>query len=136
MGSGHRWIDHTADLCLEAWADDEPGLLAEAMRGVVLALTEGEAPGDGDARRLEIDSIDPEDRLVRWLNEILWLAIGEGFVPARARIELHDEGLHAELHGQADARALVRSEIKAATYHDLALTADPRGHRARVVLDV
>jgi SHS2 domain-containing protein len=134
--SGHRAVEHTADLAFELWAPDEAGLLREALRALVEALTEGAAVRPEAERALSLDAIDPEDRLVRFCNELLYLATVHGFVAADADLRLVDGGLEARLRGQEGARALLRAEIKAATYHDLRIQRRPGEVRARLVLDV
>jgi SHS2 domain-containing protein len=135
--AGHRQIDHTADLALEIWAPTEAELLAEGARALVGILTDGAALAARDARDIRLEALDREDRLVRWLNEVLVLAVPGGFLAAEARLELTGEtGLRAALRGEAGAAKRVVTELKAATYHDLALTHDDRGWRARVVIDV
>lgn len=134
---GHRQIDHTADLALEIWADDESTLLIEAARAVVGILTEdAELPEATTIRMVELETLDAEDRLVQWLNEIIVLAVGESFICTGAELDLHEDGLRAQLRGLPDAGDRVRTELKAATYHDLSLTRTADGVRARVVIDV
>lgn len=133
---GHAQIDHTADLALELWAPSEPELLAEAARAVVEIMTEGREVGAVSAREVEIDAVDGEDRLVQWVNEIIYLAVTEGFVVAECQIDLHDSALRATLRGQPDAGDWIAGELKSATYHDLALEQRESGWRARLVIDV
>lgn len=136
---GFRQIDHTADLALEVWAPAEVDLLVEAARAVVAILTEGADLGAEPAATVPVSvaGIDREDRLVRWLNEILVLAVHEGFLLLDAAIELEGEGgLTALVRGRPGAREQVSTELKAVTYHDLRLEGDGRGWRARVVIDV
>jgi len=135
MPSGHRSIDHTADLALEIWADDLPALLVEGARAVLEILTDHATLTAVAERTIELDAIDDEDCLVRWLNEVMWLALGEGFLLVDADLERTEVGLRGRLRGSLDARALV-TEVKSATYHDLALVHGPTGVRAQVVLDV
>lgn len=135
MTSGHRSIDHTADLALEIWADDLPALLVEAARALIEILTDGAKLEAIDERTIELDAIDDEDRLVRWLNEVLWLALGQQFLVVDADLEITPAGLRGRVRGSLDARAIV-TEVKSATYHDLALTRTPTGLRAQVVIDV
>ena len=131
---GHRSIDHTADLALEIWAPDEVGVLEQAAVALTELLMDGaEVPGT-ERRTVSLDALDREDRLVRWLSELLWLATGEGFVAARAAVQLREDGgLSAEVAG---APVAVAQEIKAATYHDVRLGPDADGWRAQVVFDV
>lgn len=135
-GSGHRQLDHTADLALELWARSEPDLLLEGARALVKILGGGR-PVRGDLERsLVLECLDAEDRLVRWLNEILVLAVHEGFFVADAQLTLTTEGLQAQLQGELVERFALAAELKSVTYHDLQLVQEQAGWRARVVIDV
>jgi SHS2 domain-containing protein len=131
-------------LAVELWAPDEAALLIEGARALVELLTEGAVIRAASERTLELSAIDPEDRLVRWLAEVLYLAAVEGFLVNDASLELSGAlpgalpgaSLRGTVRGQADAAALLRTEIKAVTYHDLRLERGPAGVRARVVFDV
>jgi SHS2 domain-containing protein len=135
--TGHRFLDHTADVALELWAPSRQQLLEHAARVVVGLLTEG-APIVPDADRVAyVTGLDDEDLLVRWINEVLWLATGEGFVIAEAKVDVRGLELRADLRGRRDAAHLVVTEIKSATYHELRLGQEPDGRwLGRVVLDV
>lgn len=135
--SGHRYLDHTADVAIEAWAASPEALLLEAARAVMEILTESAPVEPNDERVVRVDSLDEQDRLVGWLNEVLWLAIGQGFLLTDAEIAIREDGLDARIEGRGDASHLVLTEIKSATYHDLHLVREPSGrYVARVVLDV
>ena len=71
-----------------------------AARAVIDVITEGAPPHGTDERTVVVDSMDAEDRIVRWLNEVLWIAIGEGFLLCDAEITLHDDGLRATVRGR------------------------------------
>ena len=133
---GHRQVEHTADLAFEIWAPTEEALLDEAARALTQVMTSG-APVEGAAeRRLELSALDAEDRLVRWMNEILWLATGCGFLVCDAHVALSESNLTATLKGEERAGERIRSELKSVTYHDLELVVRPGRCRARVVIDV
>lgn len=134
--TGHRQLDHTADLALEIWGPDETAVLHEGMRALVAILTDDVTVGGDDERTIVLETLDPADRLVQWLNEVLYLATVEGFAADRAELELYEGGLRARLRGRADGADLLTTEIKSATYHDLALDHTDAGVVARVVLDV
>lgn len=133
---GHRLLDHTADVEVELWAPDEPALLEEGARALVELLTEGAEVRGAAERTVELPALDPEDRLVRWLSEVLYWATAEGFLVAGATLELPGTALRGTVRGQANAADRLRTEIKAVTYHDLRLERGPHGVRARVVFDV
>jgi SHS2 domain-containing protein len=134
VDSGHRQVEHTADLAIELWAPSEALLLREGALAVVEILTEGHPPAASETRTLQIESIDAGDRLVQWLNEIIYLATVDGFVTADASIVLAGSGLTASVRG--NQRDGIKTEIKSATYHDLRLEKVDGSWRARVVLDV
>lgn len=123
-------------MALEIWGPDEPAMLVAGAVAIAEILTDGAQVGGTDSRRVQLEAIDAEDRLVRWLGEILYWASVEGFVVARAELEVTAEGLVGTAHGVEGAADLVKTEIKAATYHDLRVVRGPDGVRARVVLDV
>lgn len=134
--AGHRPLEHTADLAIEVWAPDEAALLVEGARAVIEILTESATVSTTAERPVALSALDPEDRLVRWLSEVLYLASTEGFLVADAALELDEHDLRGTLRGEAGATARLRTEIKAVTYHDLRLRCDDQGCRARVVFDV
>jgi SHS2 domain-containing protein len=138
---GHRQLDHTADLALEIWAPTESELLVEGARALLEVLIEGvslDVPSDpASTRTVELQALDREDRLVRWLNEILVLAVNEGFLCVEADITLEGEAsLSACLRGHAEAHEAVTTELKSVTYHDLYLAREGSRWRATVVVDV
>jgi SHS2 domain-containing protein len=149
-GRGHRQVEHTADLALDVWAPSEEALLVEAARALVDCLEGDRTPGDraaGDrrsresraplgTRELAFECIDPEDRLVQWLNEVLFLATVEAFLVRDAEIHLEPTHLRARVYGEAADPTRPLAEIKSATYHELRLEHSSDGARAHVVLDV
>lgn len=137
MERGHRWLEHTADIALETWAPDEAALLEEAAQALIAQMTD-QAPLRADAERvIELVALDAEDRLVRWLNEVLWLALSEGFLTTAATIRLTDVALHARVSGEQQARGKVVSELKSVTYHAVSLARNAQGlYVGRVVIDV
>ena len=133
---GSRQLDHTADLALEFWAPTEEALLREGARALIDLLTDGASVDANHRERIEVDSIDREDRMVQWLNQILYAAVVDGFILASASIALRENGLTATVNGAANGRDLITTELKSVTYHDLHLDNHSHGWYARVVIDV
>lgn len=134
--AGAREVEHTADLALELWGPDEPAMLEAGARAVVGLLTDDAEVSAEEVRTVKLEAVDAEDRLVRWLSEVLYWASVEGFLVARAQLQVTPEGLVGRAFGQEGGTALVKTEIKAVTYHDLHVVADADRVLARVVLDV
>ncbi|PYQ55771.1 MAG: hypothetical protein DMF53_27395 [Acidobacteria bacterium] len=132
----HRWVDHTAEVQLQVRADSLAGLLAEAGRALGALLLRGRAAEpSGEARTIEVDSVDREALLVDWLNEIIFLAEVERW------IAVEFNGLEAsEIHLKASARGVAVDEppalVKAATFHGLAVEERAGGLQAEVIFDV
>ena len=133
---GFSQFDHTADLALEIRAESEAGLLEEGGRAIVSLLTDGAALEPNAERRVRLESLDREDRLVQWLNEVLVLALTQGFVTVAAKVTLDGTALDAILRGQDDAADKIVTELKSVTYHELSITPGPDGWTARVIIDV
>jgi beta-phosphoglucomutase len=134
--TGYQQLDHPADLAFRFWAPSEAELLAAGARALLDAATDGRPVAPDHAHTLRIEAVDPEDRMVRWLNEVLLLATVDGYLVAHANIELHDGGLQAELWGRRDSSELVHHELKSVTYHDLELRQEGDRVVGRVVVDV
>lgn len=134
---GHRQVDHTADLALELWAPTEEDLLLEGARALIEIMTEGATPGAEARRHVVLEPVDDQDRLVQWLNEIIYAAVVDGFLFAAVeRLTIAGGRLEAELAGEANAHQRIAGELKSATYHDLQLGREDGLWRARVVIDV
>ncbi|HEY6395945.1 MAG TPA: archease [Solirubrobacteraceae bacterium] len=129
----YRWVEHTAELELAIEASNEREVLEEAL--VALAeLLAARADGAPSSRRVVVTAFDRPALLAGWLEELVFLAESEGFVPTAVdSIELRDDGLEATVAGViGDPPPLV----KAVTYHRLAFEPALDGFVGRVVLDV
>lgn len=128
----HRFVSHTGELQLELEAPTEAAVFEDAA-GALGELMDG---GRGEAARRDVAlaGSDLGGLLVDWLNELVFLAETEGFVPERAAdVVLADGSLRATVEGRIAAPAPL---VKAVTYHELAFERRGGGWFARVVLDV
>jgi SHS2 domain-containing protein len=132
----HRWVDHTAEVQLQVGAESLAGLLAEAGRALGALLLRGRpAEASGEARTIEVSSVDREALLVDWLNEIIFLAEVERWIAVEFdALEVSETHLKASARGAPvdDPPALV----KAATFHGLAVEEREGGLQAEVIFDV
>jgi SHS2 domain-containing protein len=129
----YEWRSHTAEIELAIEAESEERVFEEALAAFAELVTLDSA---GDELRHEV-SIVADDRgslLVAWLEELIFLADTESFVPERAeRLRLSATTLAATLVGR---RARVEPLVKAATYHGLHFACEHGMWHARIVLDV
>jgi SHS2 domain-containing protein len=130
----YRFLEHTSELGLEIEASTLEELLEDAARAFgELVAPDGE--GSPARRRLELAPEDEQTLLADWLNELLFLAETEGFVPQTLVSCLQTPaGLEAEIDGFVGEP---RPIVKAVTYHDLVLQARSDGiWKGRVLFDV
>ena len=132
----HRWLDHTSEVQLEVEAESPAGLAAEAGRALGFLMLRG-APAAvaGPARVLEVSSVDREALLVDWLNEILFVAETQRWVPVEFEVaESSPTRLRVAARGVPVAE--VPSSVKAATFHGLRVEERDGLFRAEVIFDV
>jgi len=129
----YRWVEHTAEVQIEIDAASEEAVFTEALHALGELLAD-DARGEQVWRDVAVDGSERAALLVRWLDELVYLAETEDLVPEEVdRIELSDRGLVA---GVRCRRVSPRHLVKGATYHRLAFERSDRGFRATVVLDV
>jgi SHS2 domain-containing protein len=126
----YTWIEHTAELELEVRASDEADVFADAVAAFAELL--GDGSGEPVMREIEVAAADKGGQLVELLEELVYLADAQGFVPERlAQIDLVRR--HAAIEGHHGTPAPL---VKAVTYHRLEFRHDGDAWLARVVLDV
>jgi SHS2 domain-containing protein len=127
----YKWIDHTGEVELEIEGSSEEEIFADALHAYC-ELTAGE--GEPASRAIALEGAGRADLLARWLDELIYLADAQGFVPERVvDIEVERDGLSAEVEGRVGSASPL---VKAVTYHGLEFGFDGERWRAHVVLDV
>lgn len=132
---GFREHAHTADWELEVWAPDLPSLLEQAALGMLALSGVKLQAGSTQERSLKLAAPDRESLLVRFLTELLWLEQDEHLGFDRFSIRLEGEyHMVAQLNGATITS--MDKEIKAVTYHNLAVRVTPEGLHTSIVFDV
>jgi SHS2 domain-containing protein len=129
----YRWVEHTSELELLIEDTSAEAVFTEAL--VALGDLLSEAPG-GEAvtHEIEVGAADLPALLAAWMDELVFLAEMDGFIPERVvKIELEEGRVSAVVGGE---RSVPQSLIKAVTYHRLEMGRANGDWRARVVLDV
>ena len=129
----HEWRSHTAEIELAIDAEQPEDVFAEAAVAfgeLVAASNEGEPA----SHAIALEASDRGSLLVDWLEELIFLADTESFVPERVEdVVLEHTSLRATVVGR---RGDLEPLVKAATYHGLQFTQANELCHARVVLDV
>jgi SHS2 domain-containing protein len=132
----YRWMDHTSEVQLEVEAESPAGLATEAGRALGLLMLRGEpAAVSGPVRRLEVSAVDRDALLVNWLNEILFVAETEQWVPVEFEVE-ESSPTHLRIAARGVQVKEPPSSVKAATFHGLRAEEHDGRFRAEVIFDV
>ena len=132
-------IDHTGDLGMRVFGGDLRELFAHAAWGLFDLMTDAERIEPRISRNLTLEAIDLEDLLVRWLGELLYAYDTDRFLSAKVTFQvLEPTRLRASLSGETfDAdRHPIDTEIKAVTYHRIAVERLHSGWQAQVIFDI
>ncbi len=140
MVSGDYTIgDHPADLELTIRGKSLVDLFSTAARAAAETIVPGPVAGRARARPIALSAPSREELFVSWLNEIVYLLQAERLFPFRLKfVKLSPRRLLARAScRRAGRRAFAGgAEIKAATYHALALRRTKSGWVAHVILDL
>lgn len=133
--SSSELLEHTAEMRVRVRAPTFGELAAEAGRALA-RIQLGRAPmtSTGAWRKIEVRSTDRAALLVDWLNELIFLAETERWVPAEFQVLRDTETmLRMLVRGVSVAEAPAR--VKAATFSGLEIRSID-GLQAEVVFDV
>jgi len=143
MRKGFRIFPHTSEAGLEITARDWPSFYRNAAAGLLalygLGPSRSHLPEGAEEVRRSFEAQTPEDLLVCWLSELIFLIETERRVPRKIDfLEAGPKALRARLHGDRprENRLPLAREIKAVTYHGLKVENKRGLIKARVILDV
>ncbi len=139
--SSHVLFDHTGDIGFEVRAESRESLHAEAARALFDVIVD-------DLRTVRAEhalpvrvegAVDPEDLLVRFLSELLFLHDARGWLFAAAAVDaIGEDRIEARGLGEPldPRRHRIARQVKAVTYHGLRVAREGNTWSARVVLDL
>lgn len=127
-------VPHTSEVALELIGGDWPAFLDAALRGLLHLYGGPEALGE-ETREVELSAEGPEELLVAWLNELVYLIATKRWVPRRVEAAADGRELKAKLFG-GPLQGRLKLEIKAATFGGLKVESKDGELRATVILDV
>lgn len=132
-------VDHTGDAGFVVTAPSRRTLFERAAAGMFAVLVDPETVRPTEERSVEVTGSDPDDLLVRWLSELNFLHLTEGFLFNTFRIEeMGDTSLLAVVGGERidPARHAIHTEVKAVTYHGLHVAESDGEWKAQVIFDM
>lgn len=129
-------LDHTSEVTLRLRAPDFTGLIAQATAGFLSFVPEGSRGEVGEGTEtFEVDAGDRAATVVEWINELVFHAEAESWLPVEPTVE--------EIGGsgvRVTARKLPLSKpfvlVKAATLHDAEIRDSEGSLEIEVTLDI
>lgn len=132
---GFEEVEHTADWALNVWGTDTASLFRCAAEGMLELLGAEPAGEPQGSTRIDLQADDLESLLVSWLEEILYRIEERQVTFTEIEVEITDgPGILSRL--QVRPSAPIRKQIKAVTYHELAIEPTPSGFETIIVFDV
>jgi SHS2 domain-containing protein len=139
MNKSYELFEHTADIGIKVSGQELSQLFINAAVAVfdIMAEAKGEPVAVTKTFQIDLETDDLDELLVTWLNELLSLSSAKGVIFHSFNVRRIDERHLSALAGAGASSAhVIKTEIKAATYHELAITKGESGWQARIILDV
>jgi len=138
MKKSFEEFDHSGDIGIEAWGDSPGKLLENLSRGLYSLMCRSRVESVVQ-RQIKVFSNSPEGLAVDWLSEIVSAADVHGEVYGAVRVKATGDGwVEGVIEGERydKDRHELRFEVKAATYHGLAVEQVGGLHHAKVIFDL
>jgi SHS2 domain-containing protein len=138
-GESYAYFEVEADIGVEAHGPTLEACFRQCALAVFNLIVPLDAVVPVEVREVAAQGETPDTLLVNWINELLYLHDVEGFaVRDVTRLELTETRLHARLTGEPvdPGRHPRGMQVKAATFHQLAVVSEPGHVEARLVLDI
>ena len=132
-------LSHTGDLGMLVYGRDVPELFAHAAWAMFDLMSDATRIQPRLTMTIHLEGSDFEDLLVRWLSELLYFYDTQRFLYCTATFNtLEPTRLAATVQGEPfDAtRHPIDTEIKAVTYHQIAVKQADGAWHAQVIFDL
>ena len=132
-------LDHTADIGIIVYGEDLKSLFENAGKAFFHLITDLRKVRLRTQRKIEIGGESLERLMVDWLNELLYLHDVENLLFKGFNVEsVGEKGLKAKVNGEffQEGVHVIKTGVKAATYHQLEVLQAKEGWRARIIFDL
>ena len=132
-------LSHTGDLGMIAYGHELPDLFTHAAWAMFDLMSDATTIRPLQSITVEVAAIDIEDLMVRWLSELLYRYDTERFLCCAATFPtLEPIRLTATVQGEPfdPSRHPIDTEIKAVTYHQIAVEQVDGSWQTRVIFDL
>jgi SHS2 domain-containing protein len=139
MKKNYEVLDHTADIGLVVYGEDLKSLFENAGEAFFHLITDLKKVRRRIERRIHIDGESLERLMVDWLSELLYLHDVENLLFKGFKIEsVGEDGLRGIVKGERfqEGVHVIKTEVKAVTYHQIQVKKEDGGWKARVIFDL
>ncbi len=139
MRASFEHFDHTADMGIRAKAASLPELLEAVAQGLYAAIGDLQVAGESTTITLDLSGSDRANLLRDFLTELLIIFERDHRrLTALEVIKFDARQLQAAVQTKPIDRehSIYHHEVKAITYHELALRTIPGGFEASVIVDI
>jgi SHS2 domain-containing protein len=131
---GFKEINHTADWALEVSGEDLETLFIEAARGMYALMSAQSLKSSRRGCEFSTIALDPEARLVSFLNELLYFAEQENILFDSFDLIFAENTFSAKMEGSEIIS--IQKLIKAVTFHNLIIKHKGNEFHVKIVFDV
>ena len=135
----YEFFDHTADVGIRVFGSSLAELFENAGFALFDIITDIAKVRAREKRCITISRDSVDELLVEWLSRLLYLNATELLLCSKFHVqEIALQSLTGEAWGEIfqDNRHVIKTEVKAVTYHGLKVYQDEGLWKATVVLDV
>jgi SHS2 domain-containing protein len=132
-------LDHTADIGLVIYGENLKALFENAGEAFFRLITDLRKVRRRVERRINIGGESLDRLMVDWLSELLYLHDVENLLFQRFKVEsVGKDGLKAIVKGEAfrEGVHVIKTEVKAVTYHRIEVRQENGRWRAQIILDL
>ena len=136
-----EFIEHTADIGLRIYGENLENLFSNAAKAL-FSLIVDKVPEEKNKEIISLKADDLEELFVTWLNELITLFFCFKFLSASYELKITtteaEATLIATILGQEfdPYQNQTKTEVKAATYHNLKVDKVDAGYVAEVIFDI
>ena len=135
----YKVLDHTADIGLVVYGENLQGLFENAAEGFFHLMTDLRMVKPKVERRIEMEGKTLERLMVDWLSELLYLHEVENLLFKTFHVDsVGKEGLRAVAVGEPfqEGVHVIKSAIKAVTYHQIRVQKENGMWKAQIIFDL
>jgi SHS2 domain-containing protein len=132
-------LDHTADIGIIVHGENLKTLFENAGEAFFHLITDLRKVKRRVERRVNIEGESLDRLMVDWLSQLLYLHDVENLLFKGFKVDsVGEDGLKATVKGEPfqEGVHVIKTEVKAVTYHQIEVRQENGGWRAQIILDL